>query len=118
MNPDHVKIGAAVAGVGTIAWVLSRRGQRRKLIRLLENSAAVQAALEEKTIFWQPQQRAGELILLSNSVSAEDAFASILASLIRISSRSNAISSESRSSSGPRPRLLIKVIAVDAREMA
>lgn len=75
------QVAIGVVGASAIGWVMWRLHQRARLTEMLTASPAVQRALYEGQINWNPDQKAAELVGLSNFTSAEHAMAQVLASL-------------------------------------
>jgi hypothetical protein len=84
-NPDNrVWIGLGVLGLGGGVWAYLRYQHRAKLRQMLEESGAVQAAVEHGLISWTPGDKSTASISFTDMKTADEAFAEILASLPKL----------------------------------
>lgn len=82
LNALHVGAGATlVAGAGWVYWRLS---QRSKLVELLNGSAMVNQALSFGIVPWSQEEKAAEIITLTNTLTADQGYALVLADLRRM----------------------------------
>lgn len=80
-NPLGIPVwgwGLVVIGGGT-AWAVSRIRVRRKLTELLVASPVVMQALEGGYINWLPEEKAAEVITLTNATNAQVAYVQVMA---------------------------------------
>lgn len=79
MRARNIVIGGAA--IGTAGWVIYRVTQRARLQKLLDDSPAVAVAQSTGAIDWTAKEKAEEAITFFNTISADQAFSEILASL-------------------------------------
>jgi hypothetical protein len=80
-NPDtttYIALGVLLFGGG---WAYKRMQERKKLKELLAGSQLVASAHGNNVISWTPEEKAAEIIKVTNTIGADEAFAKILARL-------------------------------------